>query len=495
MRRDEGNPKARHCMSKPPLNLSRLETSARTRRGIASPVARPRPLSSERSYTAVVRGWTSDVTGAWFMAALVWVATVYLVVPPGLYSLENSTIQEGWEPNPFFRTIKLFLLGASGLLILWRAGLAWLMLKSTNVMFLLCLALIAASPLWSIDPNASTARVVSLSSTFLVCFAFVLLGWHPKRVQNVVRPVVTGLLIGSIILGILFPDLAIEAGEGTLKDAWRGLTFQKNQLGILASLGTVFWLHALLTKETRFWPAIGGMFVSLACVVLSRSSTSLLATALTSGFIVLMLYMPGSLRRFMPYIVGTFATTVVLYALAVLNLIPGLDVILTSITDFFGKDMTFSNRSAIWALIEEHIRLHPALGTGYGAYWTGPVPSSASYELIEKLYFYPSESHNGYLEVANDLGLVGLGACIGYFIVYVRQCLRLILIERNQAVLYLGIFFQNAVGNLSESYWLQNHFAFLILTLATFGIARAFLDQRLQQVFGARTASGVPAHP
>jgi O-antigen ligase len=103
--------------------------------------------------------------------------------------------------------------------------------------------------------------------------------------------------------------------------------------------------------------------------------------------------------------------------------------------------------------------------------------------------FYPTESHNGYLEVANDLGFIGLAACIGYLIVYVRQSLKLMRMERNQGILYLCIFFQNALGNLSESYWLQNHFAFLILMLATFGTARAFLDQRLQNYFGAPAAA------
>lgn len=449
-----------------------------------------RSSAPEPRSVAIARGWTTDRNGSWFIAGLVWMAMIYLVIPPGVYSLQVSVITEGLEPNPIFRTMKLFMLGAGGLAILWRASIAWLTLKATNKMLLVCLGLIALSPLWSIEPAATAARVVSLSASVVTCFAFVMLGWHAQRVQNVVRPIVTILLVGSIIFGILFPDLAIEQGEGTLKDAWRGLAYQKNQLGILASLGTVFWLHALIAKEARAWPAIAGIAASMACVLLSRSSTSLLATVLTCGFMLLLFFLPGSLRRYMPFIVGLFATTVVVYALAVLNMIPGLGAMLSDIAVFFGKDATFSNRSYIWDIIEQHIRLHPLLGTGYGAYWVGPVPSSPSYVFIDLMNFYPSESHNGYLEVANDLGFIGLAACIGFFMVYVRQALALMRIERNQGILYLCIFFQNALGNLSESYWLQNHFAFLILMLATFGTARAFLDKRLQVYFGAREATG-----
>jgi O-antigen ligase len=421
---------------------------------------------------------------------------IYLVVPPGVYVLQLSLIGQGLEPSPVFRAIKLFLMGASACIIMWRAALAWLTLKSTNFLLLVCLALIALSPLWSVEPGVSLNRAISLASTVFVCFAFVLMGWHPQRVQSVVRPIITGLLAGSIVFGILFPDLAIDSGEGTLKNAWRGLAYQKNQFGILASLGTIFWLHAWLTKERGPWTCAAGVLLAGTCLLLSRSSASLLATVLTAGLLFLLLFLPRSRRRYIPYLVTFFATTVVVYALAVLNIIPGLSSVLTDVANFFGKDSTFSNRSFIWSLIEEHIRLHPALGTGYGAYWVGPVPSSPSYVFVEIAGFYPSESHNGYLEVVNDLGFVGLAACIGFFMVFVRQSLKLMSVERNQGILYLCIFFQNAVGNLSESYWLQNHFAFLILMLATFGTGRAFLEHRFQGFFGASpTAAAVSGRP
>ena len=61
------------------------------------------------------------------------------------------------------------------------------------------------------------------------------------------------------------------------------------------------------------------------------------------------------------------------------------------------------------------------------------------------MYFYPNESHNGYLEIVNDLGFVGLIVLFAYLIQYVRQAVRLIPFDRNQAGLYLAVFFQQAV--------------------------------------------------
>jgi O-antigen ligase len=107
------------------------------------------------------------------------------------------------------------------------------------------------------------------------------------------------------------------------------------------------------------------------------------------------------------------------------------------------------------------------------------------------LYFYPSEAHNGYLEMVNDLGFVGLACLLCYLVVWVRQSLRLMKFDRAQAALFLAIFFQQAVTNLSESTWLaiNSAFAIAVATLATFAMARALLDQRLTQRFGNRGLS------
>ena len=473
-------------MKKPSYEIARLEERPAAAKLEARRFGKPWVAAS-------ARGWAADERGSLFVAGMIWLSIIYMVVPIGDYTLAAPDLTGMAEPNILFRAIKLVLIGVSCIVIVWRAGFAWLLFKNTNRLFLFCLALIAASVYWSIDSAATFARVVSLASIVFVCYAFVLVGWHAQRVQNVIRPIVTTLLVASIIFGLLFPDFAIETGEGTLKDAWKGLTYQKNQFGILASIGAVFWLHALLTREAKPLKAALGTALSVVCLLLSRSSTSLLSTVLTTAFMLVLLFLPGSLRRYMPLIVGTFASVVVIYALAVLNLVPALDVILTPITDLVGKDLTFSNRSAIWLIIKEHIDASPLLGSGYGAYWTGPVPSSPSYEFLARMNFYPTESHNGYIEIANDLGFVGLLGCLGYLIWFVRDSLRLMLVQRNQAVLYLCIFFQQAIGNLSESYWLQIGFGFTVFTLATFGTARAFLDQKLVGYFGAQTdAAGKP---
>ena len=429
-------------------------------------------------------GWVRDERGSLLLAAMVWLLVAYLVIPSSYYSGQQIDFADMAEPNPTSRAIKLALLGLSSIIVIWRGSLGWLVIRRLNPFFTAFLALVPVSVVWSIAPTETLARYVSLVSIVLVCFAFVLVSWRPTRFQDVVRPIFTLLLIASIVFALASPRLGIETGTGTLQDAWRGLTSQKNQFGMLSSFGFLFWLHAGLSREVRWWHALLGVSLAGACILLSRSSTSLLASVLAGTFMLLLLRSPANWRPYMPYIVGVFAIIVVVFAVAVLKLVPGLQILLTPITAITGKDLTFSNRSEIWAIIKEHIELRPLLGSGYGAYWIGPVPTSPSYIFLSRMYFYPTESHNGYLEIVNDLGLVGLSILFGYLVVFVRQALQLMKLNRTQGALFLSLFFQQAINNLSETSWLSvtDLMAFTVMTLATFALSRSLLDYRLREI-------------
>jgi len=101
------------------------------------------------------------------------------------------------------------------------------------------------------------------------------------------------------------------------------------------------------------------------------------------------------------------------------------------------------------------------------------------------MYFYPTQSHNGYLETINDLGFVGLIVLFGYLFVYVKQALQLLKIDRAQGALYLGLFFLQAIANLSEANWFTaTSFEFVIMMISTGALARSLLDYRLRQIYG-----------
>jgi len=434
----------------------------------------PRPLAA-----AVARAPRRRETNSWLATAVYWLLIVRLIIPGSFdYDPNTNIVLVAQRDAVFNKLTWITFLVLPLVLIASRSGAALRVLRGTNRYFLALTALAIVSVLWSVDTGATASRAIHLLTIVLACLAVTLAGWHPARLQQITRPVLTVLLIGSFIFGLYAPDLAITPPTPPdVTGYWHGLTSQKNQLGSLASIGVLLWVHGWAARQVGFLRALAGASISMLCLVLSRSSTALIATVLVCLLSLMMLRsLPSYLRRYMPYMIGLFVIVTLAYSLAVLKVVPGLDILLKPITLITGKDTTFTARTQIWDIIRAHIQFSPFIGSGYGGYWTAPVPSSPSYAFVQIMGFYPTEAHNGYLDIINDLGYIGLLLLLGYLIVYIRQSLRLLRIDYAQATFYLGLMFQQLLTNLSESHWFVLSHDFAILTLATFGLARTLMD-------------------
>jgi len=446
----------------------------------------PETSPSERSRTML---WRPDDRHGVLLGAIAWVLIVLMIVPEGFDYQGLTTIGPPSSGGSISRMLWIGLFSLSAIVVFWRGPLAILLARAMNPFLLLFAALALASVIWSIDPTLSLRRLFRMGTMVTVASAFVLMGWHARRFQNVVRPALTVLLIGSIAFGLAFPSLAIhQEASSELAGAWRGLANHKNGLGDLACLGLIFWLHAWLAGEVKFAPALGGAAVAATCLLLSHSSTSLAAAVFVTFVLVAVFRTPAGRRPYLPALVVLVVSVLGIYGLAILDLVPGLRTLMAPVSWLTSKDLTLTGRTAIWDVLADHIRFHPLLGTGYAAYWTaGAVAGTDSYAYIWRMgSFYPGSAHNGYLDVLNDLGWVGLSCLFGYLFVFVRQCLQLLSIDRSQSLLYLALFLQQALTNLSETHWFSVlSIDFVIMTLATLALARGLLEHRLRLAFGA----------
>jgi O-antigen ligase len=261
-------------------------------------------------------------------------------------------------------------------------------------------------------------------------------------------------------------------------NAWHGITHSKNEFGMLSSMATIICFNRCLAREGRTLWALAGSIIAFTCLVLSRSNTSMFATMVGVLAMVLLMRVPPIRKKYFTYVVIGFASMIVLYELVIQNVLPGVNTLLAPIVQLTGKDTTFSARTYIWDVVKAHIQGAPYLGTGYGAYWLGPYPSSPSYSFVPMMNFYPTEAHNGYLDIVNDLGYVGLACLLAFLFFYLRQSLRLMRFDPNQSALYLAILFQEMVINMSESEWLSRSDTFAVLILASICLSRSLLDVR-----------------
>jgi exopolysaccharide production protein ExoQ len=457
---------------------------------------------------APAAGWVYDTQKSTLNTFVACTLLLYLILPPNLdYATLIATANTTPSEQTTSITSRIILVGLmllSCALILRRPALWTALLRTVNPFYIAFVLLAAASVAWSIDTAETLPHVFRLVVYFLCFSAFTLNGWRANRYQSVVRTLLGVIVVGSLIFAVLLPQWGVQkfldfapvmhnafSHSYTIapdeKPVLRGLTFGKNQMGQLASLALVFWFHGWLGKETKNWLAALCMGSAVICLYWAHSSTSVLAAAFALPFMLMLRHWPHWLRRYMPYILTTFTILILGYSLVVLRLFPQLDFLLYPITAITGKDLTFTNRTDIWHVVNAHIIQHPLLGTGYSAYWT-EKPNSPSHETVRLLFFYPGQAHNGYLDVINDLGIVGGLVLIGFLFVYLRQSLKIMTFDRHVGSLYLALLFHQFWSSLSESHWFSwSSAAFTIMTMAVFGLARTLLQRRID-LAAARTA-------
>jgi exopolysaccharide production protein ExoQ len=423
----------------------------------------------------------SKVAGQSYLPLLV--TLLYLLFYANLPDeLNGYTYKPFTTAGTIDRTVKIAAIAISLAVIASRWAVVRVLVKNMNFGLVACMLLIPLSAMWSIDRAATLLRYTTLLGLVLLSIAITVAGWESKRFQRLALPPIMFILVASLLYGMTNPDSVKEIGDDiSLANSWRGITFQKNQFGMTASFGVILCFHRMIALgKSSVWTVVG-LAIAVVCLVLSRSSTSLLATMLACSFMVAAMRVRIVKQRFTtPLVIGIFSL-IIIYAAAIQNLIPGMATLLKPVMQLTGKDMTFSARSIIWEIVKEHSRMAPWLGSGYGAYWTGETPSSPSYVFVWVMSFYPTESHNGYLEILNDLGRVGLVCLFAFLVWYVRQGLQLMPFDRPQAVLFLALLYQQMVANLSESEWFSRTTISALLVFAAVSLTRSLLDYRQQQ--------------
>jgi exopolysaccharide production protein ExoQ len=447
------------------------------------PAARRAAAGGSRLKSVSVRGGASLVLLAiafWLIfyqnAPPNWGLNWGLEDQPSMFAVATTEVDTG---NTEDRIIKVCTLLISLYVVISRWSVMRSLVKDSNLGAIACLALCPISAAWSIEPSATLLRSVTLLTIALLCLAISLAGWHRQRLQQLVLPPLMFILIFSLVLGLMFPDRIIETGNDlSQKGAWHGFTFTKNQFGMMSSLAAIICINRWMAGEGRIaWPVVGTI-ISFVCLVLSRSNTSLFATLLAIGFMVLVMRVPIIKQRFSTHVVVGIAATILLYELVIQNVIPGAYTLLAPVRSLTGKDATFSARTTIWDIVKQHIQYAPLLGTGYGAYWIGPIARSPSFVFTYVMFFYPTEAHNGYLDFVNDFGWIGLGFLMVFLIVYMRQALQLMRFDRSQATVYLALLFQQMVMNMSESEWFARDSTFTIMLLAATCLSRSLREAR-----------------
>lgn len=369
------------------------------------------------------------------------------------------------EETPVLRLIWLPVYAAvAGLLLLRfervvRAWPAWIALMALA-------ALTFASKYWSIDPEVTQRRVIAMALTgaFSIYLGAVFRGPHLPRVL-----MHAGLLMaaGSLVMVFAFPAIGIHQADNA--GLWRGLWYEKNQMGIVMVAAATAAAACLASVDPRrLLPAIA-LGLATVLVLATQSKTSLLCLVLGLGVVGGL----WSLRK------GGPAFSVVMIWLGVVVAGAGVALWITdsaAVLEALGKDPSLTGRTHIWDSLMRRVGERPWTGYGYSAFW-GKDSVPAEFVRQETGWLVPS-AHNGWIDLLVQLGWPGAVLVATLFVSAILSNLFRVggagVREGGFGLAYLGVFL---MLSLSESVLLSHQNLPWTLFLAI--LTRGFMPETM----------------
>jgi len=369
-------------------------------------------------------------------AAVVWVVGFSFAFLNG--DLIPLGFRDKWAP----------LLVGSLLVIAARARLFSAMLPFINPGMILVLGWALLSALWAPNATFVLTQSIAVIGVSTIAIAFSLSGWNPGRFESRMAFSVNVLLLASVFTAAFYPEIGIHMGtDVSLRDSWLGVTYQKNGLGQLSAVGLILWTYLLTSRRANPAVAAFGIALCLFTLVKSRSSTSLLLGLISCAGVLVFLLPQISFRpKSRKFVIASLAA-----ALPIGIYLAVATPYLRFVGQYFGKDGTFSGRKGIWDAMIFEIGHRPFLGTGLNSFWNGADAGES--RVRAAVGWAVQNGHNGYLDVVNELGLIGLMLFVLFLGGYCVALSRLARISRQHFALHLPLFVYVVLANTSESGW------------------------------------------
>jgi exopolysaccharide production protein ExoQ len=260
---------------------------------------------------------------------------------------------------------------------------------------------------WSAVPAVAIRRI-TLTTIILwtVAMSVRILGY--RECLKIVRFFLTATLCANYIAVIFFSEFGIHqtfdmVDRGLVGD-WKGIVQHKNYAGALSALAILFYVFDRYRGNIVFRSIFAGS--AFVFLIYSHSKTSL-------GILVICLIIGTVARFYRPeffkYVAIALTVTLVL---ALLSISPAMQ----SLTQLLQDPAAFTGRSQIWQMLLRYIGDHPLLGSGYGSFWNAG-PESPVYDYATGWIRRIASGHNGYLDVAAQIGVGGAIVTVLAFVI------------------------------------------------------------------------------
>jgi O-antigen ligase len=267
----------------------------------------------------------------------------------------------------------------------WPAVLAWACIVS----------LAFASKYWSIDPSMTGRRVIAMviSGSFAMYLGTTFHGHCLPRLLTHCA-FIMGLL--SILMVFAVPSIGVH--QDVNAGMWRGIWYEKNQMGMVMAAGGTAAAAWAASEDGRWKTPLLTILLCFLLVLAARSKTSLLCIMLGVGMVGAL----WTLKR------GGPALAVAAVWMGVVGGAAGWWLWTyesAEILAALGKDPSLTGRTGIWDALFVKIAERPWTGYGYNAFW-GLDSEPALWVRYQTGWVVPS-AHNGWIDLLVQLGWPG----------------------------------------------------------------------------------------
>jgi len=368
---------------------------------------------------------------------------------------------------------------------MWAAGV----FKKPSKLLSLPIVLMAAvawcwiSVAWSDVPMISLRRVLLTTIIVWIVFLAVEDCGYDRAVKTIMTCLVALLLLNYTAV-IVSPGTAIhqlaEAEDKGLIGDWRGVLPQKNFTGEFCAFTILFFTFAppklprktqsdskiKITRELIVGVAIRTIVVLAAAFFLfkteSKTSMGMTAMGLLGGAMFLLLS-PRARMIAVPFAALAGMGVMLFWA----------DSWVESVGPF-AKPTAFTGRVQIWPHLVSYIQDHPLTGSGYGAFWN--IGDESPIFTYSKTWVATIASgHNGYLDLAAQVGIPGLILAVAAaFVMPLYKLLTSQSVSRWRGALLIGMIIFCVGHNMTESGLFDRDvivWVFILITLALTEVA------------------------
>lgn len=302
-----------------------------------------------------------------------------------------------------------------------------------NKLLLVLVAITLISAFWSDEPMVTLRRSSALMGTNLFG-VYLSTRYNLKEQLHLLAWALGIAALLSIVFAVALPTYGIMSG--THQGAWRGVYTHKNPLGRIMVLSAIVFLLLAISSQKYRWLMWAGFGLSVSLILLSTSKTAL--TCFLTLVLLLPLYRGWRLR---PTRAVPFFIIVILIGGSVATWFLGNA---ESVLGAMGRDLTFTGRTDLWASVLDKIWERPWLGYGYSGFWIGWQGESADVWAVHT--WKPPHSHNGFLDLLLDLGLLGF---LVFALSFLTVCARAVTWARSTRT--------------SEGFWPLMYLTFILL--------------------------------